>query len=43
MKIYITKWHTTRADAVARAEQMRDAKRLSLRKQLDKLEKMRFA
>lgn len=35
-------WHCTREEAIARAEQMRLAKIKSLRKSIDKLEKMRF-
>lgn len=35
-------WHRTRDEAVARAEQMRVAKIESLKKQLAKLEKLRF-
>jgi hypothetical protein len=35
-------WHSTREDAVKRAEQMRLNKIASLKKQLEKLEKMRF-
>ncbi len=35
-------WHCTRAAAVERAEEMRLAKIASLRKQISKLEKLRF-
>ncbi len=35
-------WHRTRESAVARAEEMRAAKIASLRKQIAKLEAMRF-
>jgi hypothetical protein len=35
-------WHLTRAEAVKQAETMRQKKIASLRKQLAKLEKMRF-
>lgn len=35
-------WHKTRAEAVTRAEEMRKAKIDSLKKQLDRLEKLKF-
>jgi len=35
-------WHMTKAEAVARAEEMRTKKLASLRKQAAKLEKLRF-
>lgn len=35
-------WHTTKEAAIAKAEEMREKKIKSLRKQLEKLEKMRF-
>lgn len=38
-----TQWHRTREDAVARAEQMRQKRIVSLRKQIAKLQAMRFA
>lgn len=36
-------WHRTREGAVERAEKMRQAKILSVKKQLDKLENMKFS
>lgn len=35
-------WHTSREEAVAHAEKLRQAKIKSVKKQLDKLEKMTF-
>jgi len=35
-------WHTSQSDAIDRAEDMRDAKIKSLRKQIAKLEAMKF-
>lgn len=35
-------WHTSREDAVERAEQMREQKILSLKKQIKKLGEMKF-
>ena len=35
-------WHKTREDAVRRAEEMRIKKIASLKKQIEKLEKMKF-
>ena len=35
-------WHTSKAEAVARAEQMRKAKLASLRKSIARLEKLKF-
>lgn len=35
-------WHRTKESAVAKAEEMRQKKITSLKKQIDKLEKMRF-
>jgi hypothetical protein len=35
-------WHRTEAEAIARAEEMRIAKIASLKKQIAKLEKMKF-
>lgn len=37
-----TDWHRTEADAKAKADRMRITKIASLKKQLDKLEKMKF-
>lgn len=36
-------WHTTKEAAIARAEEMRTAKIKSLRKSIEKMEKLRFA
>lgn len=35
-------WHRTRVGAIARAEAMREAKRVSLKKQMDRLDKLKF-
>lgn len=35
-------WHRTKAEAVVKAEKMRAAKIISVRRQLNKLEKMKF-
>ena len=35
-------WHKTKEEAIARAEEMRKAKIASLKKQLEKLENLRF-
>ncbi len=35
-------WHATKKEAIARAEEMRQKKILSLKKQIAKLEKLRF-
>lgn len=37
-----TDWHTDKQSAVAKAEEMRKKKIASLKKQIDKLEKMKF-
>lgn len=35
-------WHRTKKEAIARAEEMRQKKIASLKKQIDKLERMKF-
>ncbi len=37
-----TEWHETKESAIKKAEEMRDKKIASLRKQIEKLERMKF-